>query len=44
MASKTKKTRNIRKWKSKANKKNLKKEEKRIAQNREILRQLEQEG
>lgn len=43
MASLTKKTTNIRKWKDRPNKKNLKKNEKRIKRNIEILRELEQE-
>jgi len=37
MASKTKKARNIKKWKEKPNKGNLKKDKKRIEKNREIL-------
>jgi len=40
MASKTKKARNIRKWKDKANKANLKTDTKRIEKNREILKDL----
>jgi hypothetical protein len=40
MASKTKKAKNIRKWKSKPNKANLKATEKRIQKNVEILREL----
>ena len=40
MASKTKKARNIRKWKDKANKPNLKTDAKRIEKNREILKDL----
>ena len=40
MASKTKKARNIRKWKTKANKANMKAGEKRLQRNREILKDL----
>ena len=40
MASKTKKARNIRKWKEKPNKANLKADAKRIEKNREILKDL----
>ena len=40
MASKTKKTKAIRKWKKRANKANIKADKKRIEKNREILREL----
>jgi hypothetical protein len=40
MASKTKKTKAARKWKKKPNKANLKKDQKRIDRNLEILRDL----
>lgn len=42
MASKTKKTKAARKWKKKPNKANLKKDQKRIDRNLEILRDLEE--
>jgi transaldolase len=42
MASKTKKTKAARKRKKKPNKANLKKDQKRIERNREILRELEE--
>ena len=44
MASKTKKTRIIRKRKHKPNRTNLKADQKRILKNTEILRALETEG
>lgn len=40
MASKTKKTKTIRNWKKRPNKKNRKRDLKRIQKNREILRKL----
>ena len=40
MASKTKKAKNIRKWKNKPNKANLKTDMKRIQKNADILREL----
>jgi hypothetical protein len=44
MASNSKKTKSIRKWKDKPNKANLKVDMKRLANNREILKKLAAKG